>query len=112
MDGIKIIKDEKNFPICSGYKCENIINLKYENDPLRNSCVPFGLVVFPNIYSSSMTNNIEEFLQLDTIENDNIEVQNKLLDKLLKTQCSFKASNKTCKNRSKLKLEKTRKMKR
>ena len=67
------IKDEKNFPICSGYKCENIINLKYENDPLRNSCVPFGLVVFPNISSSSMANNIDEFLQLDTIENDNID---------------------------------------
>ena len=115
MDGIQILKDEKQFPICSGYKCENIINLKYQNDPLQKSSVPFGLVVFPNIPSSSMTNNtnnMEEFLQFDTIENDSLEVQNKLLDKLLKSQCSFKASNKTCNNRSKLKLEKTRKVKR
>ena len=112
MDGIKILQDENKFPICSGYKCENIIKLKYENDPLINSCVPFGLVVFPNTSSRPMTNNIEDFLQVDTVENDNIEVQNKLFDKLLKTQCSLKASNKTCNNRSKLKLEKTRKMKR
>lgn len=113
MDGIHIIKDDNNNPICSGYKCDKIINLEHQNDRLHNSCVPFGLVIFPNTsLAQDNTNDINDFLQFDIVENDNIEVQNKLLDKLLKSQCSFKASNKTCNRRIKLKLDKTRKIKR
>ena len=112
MDGIKIIKDDANIPICSGYKCDKIIDLKHQNDPLHSSCVPFGLVVFPNLPFNSGTDESDQYLQVDVKENDSIDIQNKILDKLLKSQCSFKASNKTCNNRSKLKLEKTRKIKR
>lgn len=112
MDGIQILKDENNFPICSGYKCDKIINSKYQNDILHNSCVPFGLVVFPHSQHPDNDNDNIDVFQIDELDIVDVNVQNKLLDKLLKSKCSFKISNKTNCNRSKVKIQKTRKLKR
>lgn len=111
MDGIQIFKDQNNFPICSGYKCENILNSDY-NSKLQDTCVPFGLVVFPNIQKHIETNNANDFIEIDVIENDNLEIQNKILDKLLKSNCSYKSNNKTCVKRPTIKIRKTRKLRR
>lgn len=107
MDGIKIIRDEKQFPVCSGYNCNKLLNIDNEN-VFNDSYVPMGLVIFPREIQISINDN-EDYIQV--IENENNEIQNKLMDNLLKSHIRYKASNKSCSQKPKVKNQKTRKLK-
>ena len=78
MDGIKIIRDEKQFPVCSGYNCNKLLNIDNEN-VFNDSYVPMGLVIFPREIQISINDN-EDYIQV--IENENNEIQNKLIAKI------------------------------